>query len=47
MLHSATSQVPGQKQSPQIKDRECDNVLPGVGSRTFQQAVIEQWWNDD
>jgi hypothetical protein len=29
--YTATSQVSGQSKNPQLKDRICDNVLPGKG----------------
>lgn len=38
--HSVPSQVSGLRQSPQLKEQICDNLLSGRG---FQ----EQWWNDD
>jgi hypothetical protein len=48
--NSATRQAPGQRWSPQLKDRGCDTVLRGQGYSTIQRAVTDgygammEWW---
>ena len=39
--HSVARLVPGQRWSPQLKDRECDNARPRLAYCTVR--VMEQW----
>jgi hypothetical protein len=56
MLHKAKGTFSSRNQSsagsevkPQLKTRRCDNVLPGQGFHTPQEAVMNEYgsvWDD-